>query len=367
MPTASPPADDTPVLLPTVTNSPVPSTTSAPAGLEQPTAQATGEITSPASPSETATASPLPTETGPATLTPTVTLPPTATPTATATRTPRVNTPTPVRTAAATPGNALTATAAAMLTPTRRPTRTPGPTATPTPTSWNAALTATYAATSGATTTATPTATPAQAPTTTPAGTPTPTLPAQWVGGGTPSPLQIDELAYAGSDGEYVVMANVTGADLSLAGWVLGDAEQPGSGEGMYALPDMLLAPGGLLVVARQADAFRILYGRRPDVTLESAGDAVPQLVRRKDLAKGKLALNDGGDAIVLLAPGLLLADAVAFGQGEYGMLGLAGELRAPPGYSLQRVPGTSFPMTADVRHRFLAAPPRPFDRAGCP
>ena len=27
----------------------------------------------------------------------------------------------------------------------------------------------------------------------------------------------------------------------------------------------------------------------------------------RKDLARGKLALNDGGDEIVLLAPGLLL------------------------------------------------------------
>lgn len=53
-----------------------------------------------------------------------------------------------------------------------------------------------------------------------------------------------------------------------------------------------------------------------PMPRVESAGEA-PQLVRRKDLAKGKLALNDSGDNIVLLAPGLQLADAVAFGKGE--------------------------------------------------
>ena len=87
----------------------------------------------------------------------------------------------------------------------------------------------------------------------------------------------------------------------------------------------------------------------------------------RKDLAAGKLALNDSGDEIVLLAPGLLLADAVAYGKGEYGTLGLAGDLRAPAGYSLQRVPGASFPEAADVRHRFLAAPPRPFEPRGLP
>ena len=184
--------------------------------------------------------------------------------------------------------------------------------------------------------------------------------------GNTPSPLQIDEVAYDGSDGEYVVLANVSGGDLSLAGWILGDAEQPGNGEGMYALPDLVLAPGGLFVAARQADAFRILYGRRPDAAFESAGNTV-QLERRKDLAKGKLALNDSGDEIVLLAPGLQLADAVAFGKGEYGALGLAGDLRAPTGYSLQRVPGASFPQVVDVRHRFLAAPPRPFELRGPP
>ena len=227
-------------------------------------------------------------------------------------------------------------------------------------------LTATYLATPTATAGASPVGTPVPGATFTPTRTPTPTLPAQWVSGGAPSPLQIDEVAYDGSDGEYVVLANVSGGDLSLAGWILGDAEQPGNGEGMYALPDLVLAPGSLFVVARQTDGFRTLYGRRPDAAFESAGDVV-QLVRRKDLAKGKLALNDSGDEIVLLAPGLQLADAVAFGKGEYGVLGLAGDLRAPTGYSLQRVPGASFPQVADVRHRFLAAPPRPFELRGLP
>ena len=194
-----------------------------------------------------------------------------------------------------------------------------------------------------------------------------PTLPVQWASSGAPSPLQIDEVMYDGSDAEYIVLANVSGGDLSLAGWTVGDAEEPGNGEGMYALPDLVLAPGGLFVVARQADAFRTLYGRRPDAAFEGGEDAVPQLGRRKDLAKGKLALNDAGDEIVLLAPGLQLADAVAFGKGEYGAVGSSGDLRAPGGYSLQRVPGTSYPLEADVRHRFLSAPPRPFEPRGLP
>ena len=203
--------------------------------------------------------------------------------------------------------------------------------------------------------------------TATPAGTPTPTLPVQWQHAAAPSPLQIDEVAYDGSDAEYVVLVNVSNTDLSLAGWTLGDAEQPYDGEGMYALPDLVLAPGGLFVVARQADAFRAHYGRRPDATLDAAADTIPQLVRRKDLASGNLALNDSGDEIVLLSPTLLLADAMAFGKGEYGVLGLAGDLRAAGGYTLQRVPGASFPGVADVRQRFLAAPPRPFEPRGLP
>jgi hypothetical protein len=310
-PTAS--ATATPVLLATASADPLPGATATPVGLEEPAAQATA--------SETPTASPVPTETGPPTLTPGVTAQQTPTPAATATTAPP-HAGTPAATGVSTPASALTATRVPMPTPTGTPSIT---------------------------------------------ATPAATLPGFWSHGGTPSPLQIDEVAYAGSEAEYVVLANVSGSSLALAGWLVGDAERPGDGEGMYALPDLLLAPGALFVVARQADAFHACYGRPPGATLEKAGGAAPQLVRRSDLAGGKLALNDGGDEIVLLAPGLLLADAMGFGRAEYAALGLTGSLHAAAEYTLQRVPSAAFPVERDVRHRFLAAPPRPFEPRGLP
>jgi hypothetical protein len=45
----------------------------------------------------------------------------------------------------------------------------------------------------------------------------------------------------------------------------------------------------------------------------------------------GRLALDDAGDEVVLLAPDGSLADAVAFGAGDYTALGLIGPLFAQP------------------------------------
>jgi hypothetical protein len=190
-------------------------------------------------------------------------------------------------------------------------------------------------------------------------------------------------VAYAGSDEEYIVLANAGNENFDLAGYLLGDAERPGDGEGMYALPDVVLAPGTLFAVARQADAFYARFGRWPDASFEPRADLtshpdaaspsspadrpVPALVRRADLAHGKLALNDAGDEVLLLAPGLSIADAMAYGKADYAALRLTGELRAAHDFTLQRVPGAAYPSVADVRHRFLAAPPRPFEPRGLP
>ena len=54
------------------------------------------------------------------------------------------------------------------------------------------------------------------------------------------------------------------------------------------------------------------------------------------------------------------LADAVAWDDGQYPVVRLTGALHMHAGYSLQRVPGFRYPDAADVRHRFLAAPPQP-------
>ena len=84
-------------------------------------------------------------------------------------------------------------------------------------------------------------------------------------------------------------------------------------------------------------------------------------------LGKGKLALSDGGDEVLLLDPAGKLADAVAYGNAAYAALKLAGVFDPPASLSLQRVPGVDLATTWDVRHRFLAAPPEPFVRRGLP
>jgi predicted extracellular nuclease len=200
--------------------------------------------------------------------------------------------------------------------------------------------------------------------------TPTPTLPlpGAWPPVSQASPLVIDEVIYQGSKEEGIVLINLGSAPLDLSGWAVGDAQTPGNGESMVALPSgHLLEPGALFVLARNGAAFRSHWGRSADGEVEASDPDTPDLVRRRDLATGNLALNDGGDEVVLLNPSGQLADAVAFEKGDYAGLGLAGLLEAPNDYSLQRVPDARFPAVAEVRHRFLFAPPRPFEPRGLP
>ncbi|MBP8291197.1 MAG: lamin tail domain-containing protein, partial [Caldilineaceae bacterium] len=195
-----------------------------------------------------------------------------------------------------------------------------------------------------------------------PTPTPVATMPAAWMSVSAPTALQIEEFAYQGSGEEFVALLNNSDSAVNLAGWGIGDAQQPEGSEGIYRLPDTLvLAPGELYVVARDAATFHTRFGRQPMAEFEDGDPNVPTLMRRTDLGTGRLALDDGGDEIVLINPALELADAVAYGDGDFGALGLTGVLRAPSGLSAQRVPQTGFPFVADVRHRFLLALPDPF------
>ncbi len=192
--------------------------------------------------------------------------------------------------------------------------------------------------------------------------TPTPSAANAWVPVSEASPLQIEEVAYQGDDGEFIALLNTGDAPLDLSGWLVGDAAIPGGGEGMYALPvGYQLNSGALFVIARNAEIFRNAWGQAADAEFEDHDPALPTLTRRRDLATGSWALSDSGDEVVLLNPAGQLADAVAFTNGNYAALHLTGELRPAKGYSLQRVPGATFPTVADVRQRFLYAPPRPF------
>ncbi|MCL4834149.1 MAG: lamin tail domain-containing protein, partial [Caldilineaceae bacterium] len=240
----------------------------------------------------------------------------------------------------------------------------PNPTATPTSTA--TPITSTTA-TASTTTTATPTATASHTPSPTPTATLT-VLPAFWPPVATPSALRIDEVAFSGSDGEFVVLINVGRDPLDLTGWVVGDGAIPGGGEGLYELPvGLSLPPGARFVIARNGSAFLARWGEMADAQLESSAAPPPVLKRRRELASGSLALNDSGDELLLLSPALSLADALAYGSGDRALLGLNGQLHPISGQSLHRVPGFAFPDERDQRQRFLWAAPAPFASVALP
>ena len=207
---------------------------------------------------------------------------------------------------------------------------------------------------------------PTPAPSATP--TPAPTLAAAWPIIESASSLLIDEVYVDASDHEYVTLYNAGASAIDLSGWCIGDAETPGDGEGVYALPDGIQLPaGGIFVVARNGQAFAGRWGRVPDAEVDESDATIPTLVRRGEWATGSLAFNNEGDEVLLFNPAMRIADAVAYGDGRYDAVGLTGMLQTVAGNSLQRVPGFQFPMQRDVRYRFLAAPPQPFDVRGLP
>jgi hypothetical protein len=163
-----------------------------------------------------------------------------------------------------------------------------------------------------------------------------------------------------------VVLRNRSASALSLAGWLLGDAGQPGGGEALFALPEEIeLDAGALFVVARKGAAFVAAYGRAPAVELEETDAAIPNLVRRRDLAGGSWALADGGDEVVLVTPSGELADAVVINNG--GLAGVQGSVASRTGETLQRAPGADGGLAIDLRHQFFSAPAEPFAVATAP
>ena len=254
-------------------------------------------------------------------------------PTPTATMTP---------TATATASPTVTSTASPPASPTSPPSPTPTPLATETETAI-ASPTPTRTASATPTATALASATPSPTPTPTPA----PAL-----------PLLISEFLYDGlspdSEGdEFVEIYNPLTVEADLSGYKIGDEEKRGGNEGMYVFPaGARLASGQVVVVAKNGEAFRARFGFAPDYELALSGsDApeIPNLVRYTAWGRGSWSLSNQGDEIILLGPQDEVVDAVAYGQGDFAAVGLAGRLKALAPDSAQRVAAWDHAdMTAD-------------------
>ncbi|MGC8838757.1 MAG: lamin tail domain-containing protein, partial [Anaerolineae bacterium] len=190
--------------------------------------------------------------------------------------------------------------------------------------------------------------------------TPSPTLP--------PSrPLLISEVLYDGTEpgegDEFVEIWNPLDEVVDLSGYKVGDEEQrlplvAQGGEGMYAFPEgFVLGPGEVVVVARDAAAFRERFGRWPDFQLLGTAPEVPRLARYTAWSTGAWALTNEGDEVLLLGPGDDLVDAVAYRGGDLGSLGLVGYMAAPAPRSMQRVGRAD---SGDLCDDFVARTPNP-------
>ncbi len=186
--------------------------------------------------------------------------------------------------------------------------------------------------------TITPTLSPSSSPTCTPTITPT---------GPTPTPVPVRLLISEvmanppGPEpgGEWIEIYNPQSYPVPLRQVKVGDAASPADPEGMMAFPGGdWLAPGAVIVIANQAQAFQTLYGFLPDYELTSSHPGVPDLSKHAPWATGSLRLRNGGDEVLLLGPEDQLVDLLAYGNTDLSLFNPAVE-KAGEGQTLQRYP----------------------------
>ncbi len=229
----------------------------------------------------------------PNTPTPTPSRTATLTRTVTPTRTPSpTKTPSPTRMATTTRTTSPTVTPTRTSSPTKTPTITRTPLVTPTRTSTSTAV---VIATATPTASHTPTRT--RIPTRTPSATPsaTSTFPASW------PRMLLSEVLYdpiqegSDADWEFVEILNPTDAEVTLAGWQIGDNSSTD------ALPAFTLPPHSYAVIAAKEEAFRSTY---PAFTGRL-------IVLGSSIGNG---LSNTGDVVRLIAPDGSQIDGMSYG-----------------------------------------------------
>jgi len=137
--------------------------------------------------------------------------------------------------------------------------------------------------------------------------------------------LLISEVLYnpAGDDAgkEWIELYNPTAITVTLAGFRLGDAVNPGDYERLYQFPDgAQIGPGQTLVIAQTATGFRSFgYGTQadPDYELNNTDPAIPDLTPT-NWGNGDFTLGNSGDEVLLLDASGAAVDVVVYGTGSY-------------------------------------------------
>ncbi|UFJ40280.1 lamin tail domain-containing protein [Brevibacillus humidisoli] len=175
--------------------------------------------------------------------------------------------------------------------------------------------------------------------------------------------LVISEILYnaEGSDDgtEYIEIANLGSEPIDISGYLLGDEETEGGGEGMFAFPaGAAIEAGRSIVVAQSSLINKEKYDYTPDYEFPQVerynpldDPEVPNLTAA-EWAEGTVILANSGDDVLLMDQELNVIDYVPYiNDTEFG-----GQIvkAAPPlaqlGESLQR-----YYLTGDASRDFIS------------
>jgi len=135
-----------------------------------------------------------------------------------------------------------------------------------------------------------------------------------------PSPVKLSEVAYdvvgTEPDGEWVELVNTGTETVSLDDLRVADEEQLGGAEAVLAFPPgQTLAPGGVVVIASSAAAFRAAHGFAPHFEIKASDDAVAQMTPDRSLGGTQFQLANTSDEVLLLNPAGFILDGVSWGR----------------------------------------------------
>ena len=115
---------------------------------------------------------------------------------------------------------------------------------------------------------------------------------------------------------EWISIWNLTGGRRSLEGYRIGNAETPGSPEGMRVFP-----PGseilGRAVIAQDASEMDAVWSYTPDFELDGTDPSVPDLLAPSGWGGSTIQLGDNGDELLLIDRYWTILDAVAWENGK--------------------------------------------------
>lgn len=154
------------------------------------------------------------------------------------------------------------------------------------------------------------------------------------------STLVVSEVMYdpvgVESDREWIEIYNLGNTSVELADYKVGDEETSGGGEGMMRFPSgVSIAPGQVIIVARNARGFSAAYGFDPDYEMAESNPAVPNMEHYSLWASGSVALHNDSDEVLLLDPSDSVVDAVSWGSSTFAFDPAAPDVAE--GHSLER------------------------------